>query len=122
MQRRSNGPLHRPRRLIISAPKKSKFSAVPTTTASRVPPPTLFPKTRPSIRVTIRVRPQRPAKVESVLTNREKILIVEPDPQLQQRLLELLHSAGYDVSSAPTQQEGFEAVQKGGIDLFLLAA
>jgi DNA-binding response OmpR family regulator/S1-C subfamily serine protease len=57
-----------------------------------------------------------------VLTNREKILIVEPDPQLQQRLLELLHSAGYDVSSAPTQQEGFEAVQKGGIDLFLLAA
>jgi DNA-binding response OmpR family regulator/S1-C subfamily serine protease len=55
-------------------------------------------------------------------TKRENILIVEPDAKSQQLLLELLRSAGYDVSSAPTQQEGFAIVRKGGVDLFLLSA
>jgi len=37
-------------------------------------------------------------------------------------LLELLQSAGYDVASAATQEEGFAIVQNGGVDLFLLSA
>jgi DNA-binding response OmpR family regulator/S1-C subfamily serine protease len=53
---------------------------------------------------------------------RENLLIVEPDEKSRQLLLELLGSAGYDVSSAPTQQEGFALVRKGGVDLFLLSA
>ena len=55
-------------------------------------------------------------------TKRENILIVDPDAKSQQLLLELLRSAGYDVSSAPTQEEGFAIVRKGGVDLFLLSA
>jgi DNA-binding response OmpR family regulator len=55
-------------------------------------------------------------------TKRENILLVEPDEKSAQMLLELLRSAGYDVSSAPTQQAGFTAVQNGGVDLFLLSA
>jgi DNA-binding response OmpR family regulator len=57
-----------------------------------------------------------------VFTKHEKILIVEQDAQSRQRLLDLLHSAGYDVSAAPARQEGFEILQKGGIDLLLLSA
>ena len=53
---------------------------------------------------------------------RENLLIVEPDEKSRQLLLELLGSAGYDVSSAPTQEEGFALVRKGGVDLFLLSA
>jgi serine protease Do len=53
---------------------------------------------------------------------RENILIVELDEKSRQLLLELLGSAGYDVSSAPTQEEGFAIVRKGGVDLFLLSA
>ena len=53
---------------------------------------------------------------------RENILIVEPDATSRQLLLDLLRSAGYDVSSAPTQQDGFAIVQNGGVDLFLLSA
>jgi DNA-binding response OmpR family regulator len=55
-------------------------------------------------------------------TKRETILIVEPDAKSRQLLLDLLHSAGYEVSSAATQEEGFTIVQNGGVDLFLLAA
>ena len=55
-------------------------------------------------------------------TQRENILVVEPDKDSQQLLLELLRSAGYDVSSAPSQQDGFNLVQAGGIDLFILSA
>lgn len=55
-------------------------------------------------------------------TKRENILIVEPDANSQQLLLELLRSAGYEVSSAPSQEDGFNLVQAGGIDLFLLSA
>jgi len=53
-------------------------------------------------------------------TKRENILIVEPDAKSRQQLLELLRSAGYDASSAPTQQDGFTIVQNGAVDLFLL--
>jgi DNA-binding response OmpR family regulator len=53
---------------------------------------------------------------------RENILIVEPDDKSRQLILELLRSAGYDVSPAPTQEDGFTIVQQGGVDLFLLSA
>jgi serine protease Do len=59
---------------------------------------------------------------KSLPTKRENILIVEPDAKSRQQLLELLHSAGYDVSPAPTQEDGFTIVQNGGVDLFLLSA
>jgi len=55
-------------------------------------------------------------------TKRENILIVEPDEKSKQLLLELLRSAGYDVSPAPSQEDGFTIVQNGGVDLFLLSA
>lgn len=53
---------------------------------------------------------------------REKILIVEPDSASRQQLEAALLSAGYEVSSAPTQAEGFRRVSAGDIDVFLLAA
>jgi DNA-binding response OmpR family regulator len=59
---------------------------------------------------------------KSLPTKRENVLIVEPDANSQLRLLELLRSAGYDVSSAPTQEDGFTIVQNGGVDVFLLSA
>jgi DNA-binding response OmpR family regulator len=59
---------------------------------------------------------------KSLSTKRENILIVEPDANSLQQLLELLRSAGYDVSPAPTQEDGFKIVQNGGVDLFILSA
>lgn len=53
---------------------------------------------------------------------RENILIVEPDDARQQQLEEVLRSAGYEVSSAPSQEEGFRQVQSGQVDVFLLSA
>src|SRR4029077_19434087 len=61
-------------------------------------------------------------KDKNLPAKRENILIVEPDEKSRQLLMELLGSAGYEVSSAPTQQEGFAIVRKGGVDLFLLSA
>ena len=55
-------------------------------------------------------------------TKRENILIVEPDENSRQLLLELLRTAGYEVSAVPTQEAGFATVQQGGVDLFLLSA
>lgn len=55
-------------------------------------------------------------------TRRENILIVEPDETLRQKLLEMLRSAGYEASSAPTQEDGFRVVQSGTVDVFLLSA
>ena len=55
-------------------------------------------------------------------TKRENILIVEPEEKPRQHLLELLRSAGYDASPAPTQEDGFIIVQNGGVDLLLLSA
>jgi DNA-binding response OmpR family regulator/S1-C subfamily serine protease len=49
-------------------------------------------------------------------------LIVEPDETMLQQLQEVLRSAGYEVSSAPSQEEGFRVVQTGTVDVFLLAA
>jgi len=59
---------------------------------------------------------------KSLPTKRENILIVEPDAKSRQQLLELLRSAGYDASPAPTQEDGFTIVQSGAVDLFLLSA
>lgn len=53
---------------------------------------------------------------------REKILLVEPDSSSHQQLEETLRSAGYEVSSAPTQDDGFRLVSAGDTDVFLLAA
>lgn len=50
------------------------------------------------------------------------ILIVEPDEARLQQLQEVLRSAGYEVSSAPSQEEGFRVVQTGTVDVFLLSA
>jgi len=61
-------------------------------------------------------------ETKSLPTQRENILIVEPDAKSRQLLLDLLRSAGYEVSSATTQEEGFTIVQNGGVDLFLLSA
>jgi len=55
-------------------------------------------------------------------TKRDNTLIVEPEASSQQLLLELLRSAGYEVSSAPSQKDGFNLVQAGGVDLFILSA
>src|ERR1700676_3588310 len=63
-----------------------------------------------------------PVGTKSLPTKRENILIVEPDEKSRQQLLELLRSAGYDVSPAPTQEDGFAIVQNGGVDLLLLSA
>jgi len=52
----------------------------------------------------------------------QKILLVEPDASSSQRMLELLRSAGYDVSLAASQQDGFLTTRNGGVDLFLLTA
>jgi len=53
---------------------------------------------------------------------RENILIVEPEDTLRQQLEGVLRSAGYEVSSAASQEEGFRIVQSGIIDVFLLSA
>jgi DNA-binding response OmpR family regulator/S1-C subfamily serine protease len=55
-------------------------------------------------------------------TKSPNILIVEPDALLNEKLQETLRSAGYDVSSAPSQEEGFRVVQTGTVDVFLLSA
>ena len=55
-------------------------------------------------------------------TKNPSILIVEPDDALRQLLLDVLRSAGYEVSSAPSQEEGFRVVQSGTVDVFLLSA
>jgi len=53
---------------------------------------------------------------------RENILVVEPDETKRQSVEETLRSAGYDVSSALSQGEGFRLVQSGAVDVFLLSA
>src|ERR1700692_4177655 len=59
---------------------------------------------------------------KSLPTKRENIVIVEPDAKSRQQLLDLLRSAGYDASPAPTQEDGFLIVQNGGVDLLVLSA
>ncbi len=53
---------------------------------------------------------------------REKILIIEGDPESRGRLVELAGSAGYEASAAVTAEEGFEAVKNVDVDLLLLDA
>jgi serine protease Do len=55
-------------------------------------------------------------------SKRENILIVEPEESLRQQLLEVLQGAGYEATTAPTQEEGFRIVQGGSVDVFLLSA
>jgi DNA-binding response OmpR family regulator len=55
-------------------------------------------------------------------TKHPNILIVEPDDTMRQQLQEVLRSAGYEVSSASSQEEGFRVVQSGTVDVFLLSA
>lgn len=55
-------------------------------------------------------------------SKRENILIVETNDALRQHLQDVLRSAGYEVSSAPSQEEGFRVVQSGSVDVFLLSA
>jgi DNA-binding response OmpR family regulator len=57
-----------------------------------------------------------------VSATRENILIVELDDTLRQHFQDVLRSAGYEVRSAPSQEEGFRLVQSGGVDVFLLSA
>ena len=53
---------------------------------------------------------------------RENVLIVEPDEAKRQNLEDVLRSAGYEVSTASSQEEGFQLVQTGAVDVFLVAA
>ena len=52
----------------------------------------------------------------------ENVLIVEADEPRRQQLEGELRSAGYDVSVAGSQDEGFKLVRSGGTDVFLLSA
>ncbi len=63
-----------------------------------------------------------PRKPENLSTKQPNILIVEPDEMLRGQLQDVLGSAGYEVTSAPTQEEGFRVVQTGVVDVFLLSA
>ena len=52
----------------------------------------------------------------------ENVVIVEPGEARRLQLEEVLRSAGYQVSSAASQEEGFRLVQAGAVDLFFLSA
>lgn len=49
-----------------------------------------------------------------------KILLVEDDAMLHQLYLDILKSAGYDVSEAIDGQQAFVKMKEGGYDLVLL--
>ncbi len=53
---------------------------------------------------------------------RERILIIEADTASRQSLVDLLGSAGYDVSATAFPGEGFAAIRNLGFDLLLLDA
>jgi serine protease Do len=53
---------------------------------------------------------------------RQNILIVEANDALRQQIQDVLGSAGYQVSTAASQEEGFRVVQAGAVDVFLLSA
>ncbi len=55
-------------------------------------------------------------------SNRQSILIVDPDSVSRSTLEELVRSAGYDVAVSSSQAEGFKFVQDASIDLLLLSA
>lgn len=54
--------------------------------------------------------------------NRERILIVDEDAAARTQVEAELRSAGYEVRSAESQDQGFQAVQGGDVDVFLLSA
>lgn len=53
---------------------------------------------------------------------RERILVIADDAASRESLLELLGSAGYEVSATPSPAEGFEAIRNVAVDLLLLNA
>lgn len=55
-------------------------------------------------------------------TDRQSILVVDPDAGSRRQLAELLRSAGYQAAEANSQSEGFQFVRETGIDLLLLSA
>ncbi|HET7150738.1 MAG TPA: response regulator, partial [Candidatus Acidoferrum sp.] len=55
-------------------------------------------------------------------SNRESILIVDPNAAALRVLEELLRSAGYNVAVSQSQAEGFQFVRDVGTDLLLLSA
>jgi DNA-binding response OmpR family regulator len=63
-----------------------------------------------------------PGEPSNLSTKSPNILIVEPDETLRDQLQAALRSAGYEVSFAASQDEGFRAVQTGKVDVFLLSA
>jgi DNA-binding response OmpR family regulator/S1-C subfamily serine protease len=63
-----------------------------------------------------------PRKAANLSSKSQKILIVEQDDAVRQQLEEVLRTAGYEVSSVPSQEEGFRVVQTGTVDVFLLSA
>jgi serine protease Do len=58
----------------------------------------------------------------ALIPKSENILIVEVDEARRQQLETDLRAAGYEVSAAATQEEGFRRVRAGGVDVFVLAA
>jgi DNA-binding response OmpR family regulator len=63
-----------------------------------------------------------PRELSNLSTKSPNILIVEPVEALRDQLQATLRSAGYEVSAAPSQEEGFRVVQSGTVDVFLLSA
>jgi PleD family two-component response regulator len=52
---------------------------------------------------------------EPFARRKPKIVLVDPDASSGQRILELLRPAGYDVSLAANQEDGFQSVRGGGL-------
>lgn len=50
----------------------------------------------------------------------KKILLIEDNREISLLYTESLEKAGYDVTPAPTGEQGLEAAQKGPFDLILL--
>ncbi len=57
-----------------------------------------------------------------MISARERILIIEGDPASRKSLLDLLETAGYEVSATASPEEGFGAVRNLGFDLLFLDA
>jgi len=55
-------------------------------------------------------------------SSREKIVILECEPETRQNLAELLVKAGYEVQSSASADETFEALRHAGADVLLLNA
>jgi DNA-binding response OmpR family regulator len=61
-------------------------------------------------------------EVVNLPPERQRILIVDPDPASLRLQEDLVRSAGYEVATSSSQAEGFKFVQDASIDLLLLSA